>query len=51
MNPSTLYFSINSVRTRFGSPKDKKIKAQRAQHNEFVESGLETILQWVGQQS
>jgi len=32
----------------FLSPKDKKIKAQRAQYNEFVESGLETRLQWDG---
>ena len=33
------------------SLKNKRIKAQRAKHNEFVKSGLETILQWVGQQS
>ena len=33
------------------SPKDKRIKVQRTQHNEFVESELETRLQLVGQQS
>ena len=33
------------------SSKDKGIKAQRTQHNEFVKSGLETRLQWVKQQS
>ena len=35
----------------FLSPKGKRIQVQRLQHNEFVESGLETKLQWVGQQS
>ena len=33
------------------SPKDKRIKVQRTQHNEFVDSELETRLQLVGQQS
>ena len=33
------------------SPKDKRIKAQRAQHNKFVESELETRFQWDVQQS
>ena len=33
------------------SQKDKRIKVQRTQHNEFVESELETRLQLVGQQS
>ena len=35
----------------FSSSKGKRIKAQKVQHNEFVESGLEIRLQWVGQQS
>ena len=33
------------------SPKDKRIKVQRTQHNDFVDSELETRLQLVGQQS
>ena len=33
------------------SPKDRWIKAQRAQYNEFVESGLKTRLQWLEQHS
>ena len=31
------------------NPKGKRIKAQRAQYKEFVESGLKTRLQWIGQ--
>ena len=31
------------------SPKGKRIKGQRAQYNEFVESGLETRFWWTGQ--
>ena len=34
----------------FPSPEMKKTKVQRAQNNEFVESGLEIKLQWVEQQ-
>ena len=33
------------------SPKGKRIKAQRAQYKEFVESGLKTKLQLIGQHS
>ena len=31
------------------SPKCKRIKVQRAQYKEFVESGLKTRLKWIGQ--
>ena len=33
------------------SPKCKRIKVQRAQYKEFVESGLKTRLKWIGQYS
>ena len=33
------------------SPKGRWIKGQRAQYNEFIESGLKTELQWIGQRS
>ena len=35
-----LYFEIVRATLWFLSPKGRRIQAQRAQHNEFVESGL-----------
>ena len=33
------------------SPQDNRIMVQRAQYKEFLESGLKTRFQWVGQRS
>ena len=46
-----IYIYTYIVRAAFGPKAQMRwTKAQRAQNNEFVESGLETELQWVGQQ-
>ena len=49
--PINIYIYTYIVRAAFGPKAQTRwTKAQRAQNNEFVESGLETELQWVGQQ-
>ena len=53
MNTKYIYIYIYICNGRFWflSPKGRRNQAQGAQHNEFLENGLKTKIQWIRQRS